>query len=91
MAIFIALVFVALLYLLDGVALYFLWGWYLVPLGIPSITLGHAIGIGVIVGFMTGQHIPRNGEDDQRDMMIHIIFSPLFALLVGGLVHVLFM
>lgn len=31
-----------------------LWGWFLVPLGLPAITIAHAIGIDALVTFWVG-------------------------------------
>ena len=35
----------------DGWALWVLWGWFVVPLGVQQISLVHAMGLDLIVGF----------------------------------------
>ena len=45
-------------YLLNGLALKMLWGWFMVPtFGLPTLSLAQAIGVGIMVGFLTHQYI----------------------------------
>ncbi len=82
---FIAMVVVA--YLLNGVALKLLWGWFMVPtLGLPVISLVQAIGIGIVIGFLTQQHIPRD-EDAKKELLFFEVLSPVLAIAVGWIVH----
>ncbi len=79
--------FIAGLYLLNGVVLKVLWGWFLIPtLNFPPISLAQAIGIGIIAGFLTNQYIPRKKDEKIKAMIIEVI-SPPIALLVGWIVH----
>lgn len=80
-----ALIIVA--YLLDGLALKMLWGWFLVPVfGLPTISLTQAIGVGIVIGFLTQQHIPRD-EKQRREMFIYTVIAPVTAVAVGWVVH----
>ncbi|MEK9171051.1 MAG: hypothetical protein AAB789_01925 [Patescibacteria group bacterium] len=81
----IALMIVA--YLLNGVALKLLWGWFMVPtLGLPVISLVQAIGIGIVIGFLTQQHIPRD-EDAKKELLVFEVLTPVLAIAVGWIVH----
>jgi hypothetical protein len=81
----IALVIVA--YLLNGVALKLLWGWFMVPtLSLPAISLVQAIGIGIVIDFLTQQHIPRD-EDERKELLVHEVLAPVLAIAVGWVVH----
>lgn len=52
---FIAICTGALVAVFRGFALSVLWGWFVMPLGVDSIEIPHAIGLSVIVGlFMSG-------------------------------------
>ena len=51
---------IALFYLLllplaiyRGWALSILWGWFMAPLGLPSLTMVQCIGIALVIGFLT--------------------------------------
>ena len=81
----IALMIVA--YLLNGVALKLLWGWFMVPtLGLPVISLVQAIGIGIVIGFLTQQHIPRDKEQ-KKELLVFEVLTPVLAIAVGWIVH----
>ena len=81
----IALMIVA--YLLNGVALKLLWGWFMVPtLGLPVISLVQAIGIGIVIGFLTQQHIPRD-EDEKKELLVFEVLTPVLAIAIGWIVH----
>jgi len=71
----------------GGFVLMRLWAWHIVPVfGLPSLTLGHAIGVDLVVVLLRGIH--SNKKDDDRSastaaftsLFVHAIF-----LLVGWL------
>ncbi len=73
--------------LLNGVALKLLWGWFMVPtLGLPVISLVQAIGIGITVGLLTLQHIPRD-EDEKKEMFASGVLNPMIFIAVGWVVQ----
>lgn len=47
--------------LLSGWVTMLLWGWFITPLGAPTIGLWHAVGLNIIVGFM---HTTTNNNSD---------------------------
>ncbi len=79
--------FMVAAYLLNGAALMLLWGWFMVStFGLPVISLVQAIGIGIIIGFLTQQHIPRD-EDMKKELLLYEIILPVFATATGWIVH----
>ena len=40
-------------YAFSAFVLWLNWGWFLVPLGVPSLTIAHAAGVGVVSGVLT--------------------------------------
>ena len=44
----------------GGWVMTYLWKWFIVPLGVPPITLFHALGINLMAGYLTFHY---SGED----------------------------
>ena len=77
-----------LVYLLHGAALYHLWGWFLVPLGLPAVSVPWGIGIGLVVSYLTHHEIPKKGEETETvALWTSAFFRPLLALAVGWFIH----
>jgi len=87
---FIALIVVSAT--MNGWALSILWEWYLVPIfDIPKISIPSAIGIALIVGYLTHQQQDVDTEDySPAEVMTRAIIiaftKPLLALLFGWVV-----
>jgi len=82
-------------YVLNGWVLSILWRWYIAPLGLPAITIPSAIGVSLVVGFLTVRgsskdHTDdRSSEDKLRDCFTNLaaaIVHPLLVLLIGWIV-----
>jgi len=77
--------------LLDGLVLSVMWGWFLVPLGLPPIGLAMAIGIGAIVSLVTSTHVhkSRKGEeiDELVESLINAVLKLVILLVVGWIAH----
>ena len=77
-----------------GYVLTILWGWFVVPtFGMSPLALVPAIGLSVVVGYLTHQYTPKavKPEDDGKwdetvRAISHILRQPVFALLVGWVV-----
>ncbi len=81
-----AIVAAAVIY--NGWALAILWGWFLVPLGAPKITIPLAIGVSLIYSFFTSDLKKESFEDD--DWVISVVKAigfPLLFLAFGSIVH----
>lgn len=74
---------VMLLMLYQGFILKLLWLWYVVPaFGFAPLKLVVAIGLGMIVGLLTLQHIPRSEEDQVRAFLFEL-YTPSLILVFG--------
>jgi hypothetical protein len=79
--------------ILNGWVLSILWGWFFVPtLGLPDITIVQAIGIALVVGYLTYQDIDTMPEDKSwqeklgEAMILSIIRSGI-VLFFGWILH----
>jgi len=76
----------------SGYALSLLWGWFMVPLfGLPALTINSAIGIGMIVSYMSKNGSTTNDDTSFTDKLIKAFAEaaakPLFAIAFGWTVH----
>lgn len=72
----------------NGFVLTELWAWFAAPLGAPTLTLGPAIGLNLLITFLIVQ-TPEQ-EPDKGYMTRAISFAitePAIALLVGWIIH----
>lgn len=82
-------VFLAVAYLLYGWALHLLWLWFVVPIfGLPVISIGQAIGISMIVSFLTEQYIPKPKETKNTvgADVIGFFLKPVVTVLIALLI-----
>jgi hypothetical protein len=70
-----------------------LWGWFLVPMGAPAITLSQAVGMDMIATlFGTGSARKFPGEDDDEHskyLLRRLALAPFLALVVGWIFYFL--
>jgi len=74
-----------LLFILSGYILSLLWTWFIAPLGVPEISVVQAIGIYVLVTFLTNKKPVSLAELDNTllEHLSHIVV----AFIVGYCVH----
>lgn len=73
--------------IVRGFVLSILWGWFLVPLGVPAVGVAGAIGVALVIGMLT-EHL--KNQDSTEDVGVQItvsLLSPFFILLLGYIVH----
>src|SRR5690606_38361726 len=77
-----------------GFVLSVLWGWFIVPVfEIPDISILQAIGLSMVVGFLTYQHIESDKKSDRSltesviYMLMLAIIRPAIVLFIGYIVH----
>lgn len=84
------------LYMLNGWVLSILWKWFIVPFGAPNISIPVAIGIAIVIGFLTKQTESKHCVDDRPketrtiDAVAQIfaaILYPFVALGIGWIVQ----
>ena len=78
--IFAATVIVASVYF--GWAVSLLWGWFLVPLGLPKISLIHAVGLMQLANVVLR---PIHGSTG-KDFWVGLLVGPAFAVLIGFII-----
>lgn len=80
----------------HGFALSVLWKWFMVPaFGLPELPIPTAIGVALVVTYLTYQHIDCENERDKEKSLakkivmwvVLTILRPSFALLVGWIVQ----
>lgn len=60
-----------------------LWGWFVVPLGVKSVTMAHAYGLSTVVTvFMSMRGLQGN---DSGQVLVGGIMLNIFALIFGGI------
>lgn len=62
-----------------------LWGWFIVPLGVKSLSIAHAYGFTLVTGLiLSNRGIKENkGKDDWVSSIITWLLLPLAALFFG--------
>lgn len=76
----------------SGYILIVLWDWFLVPLKIMSLNMHSAVGISLIVMYLTWQSHPNKEENpDVIEFLItaavYAVIKPLFVLVLGFAAH----
>ena len=74
---------------LEGLVLSYLWEWFVVPLGMKPVSILHAIGICVLLDFITYHYYDyKKSEEVGLAMSLsYILIRPAVALTVGAAVH----
>jgi hypothetical protein len=76
----------------NGYVLTILWGWFIAPtFGLPALSLATAIGLALVVSYLTHQYLPKCAEEgDTWDKLgrafWHMLMRPAFSLLIGWVV-----
>lgn len=69
----------------GGFALSVLWGWFIVPLGLPPIGIAMAAGLMLTVSFIRSKCRDDDG-DKNYERIIHGFAAPVFALAFGWII-----
>jgi len=75
----------------SGYALSVLWGWFIVPtFDIPAISIPTAIGIALVIGFVSKSDQTTDGSksfaDSLGELVVKAFLKPSIALLIGWVV-----
>ena len=62
-----------------------LWGWFIVPLGVKSLSIAHAYGFTLVTGLiLSNRGVKENkGKDDWVSSIVTWLLLPLVALFFG--------
>ncbi len=94
-ALVIAIVASVPLYLWNGFVLKTIWNWFVPDIfeGAPTLDIAEAIGIGLVLTFVTYRRIPSNKEESLLEGVLlgvfHELTNGVMTLLGGLIVHVL--
>lgn len=76
---------------LDGLVLKVMWGWFLVPLGLPPIGIAMAIGIGGIISLVSYTPVRKSEKGreltDLAESLINSLIKMAILLAVGWIAH----
>lgn len=83
------------LFALNGYVITKLWAWFIVPLfGLPLLNIPQAIGLDLVVTFLTFHQTVYNPEPQDKKEKIQRaaqhVARPIFILLTGYIVHTYF-
>ena len=73
----------------SGFTIMTMWEWYFVPLGLPEITIAHAIGIDILVTYLTttDTKYDTGNKNDNLKRLVYIASYSLSILLMGWICH----
>lgn len=80
---------IAVSVIINGYVLSILWAWFLVSLGLPALSVAHAIGVGMCVTWLTYTHKTSTEEDKSKaleGLFTVMILRPLIFLGIGYIV-----
>jgi hypothetical protein len=83
--------FVGLGIFINAITFNLLWLWFMVPLGLMPIGIGHSYGLMLIVGFLRGTKAESKGEKEWQIQLAEAILLPVIALVLGFIVKTFFM
>jgi len=74
-------------WLLNGIAIKLIWGWFIVPvLGLSMISLPVSIVNGFLIGILIRMHQSwSNTEEEARQRIIHDILRPIIITIISYL------
>jgi hypothetical protein len=82
---FTAVLLAPLILAFDGYVVWKLWGWFVVPLGVPSLAWRQAVGLSTLCGLLTHQY-RKPSDNEWAALIAHGVVAPLTALSIGYLV-----
>jgi hypothetical protein len=68
--------------MLSAFVLGTLWGWFLVPLGLPAISYVHAYGLSIVVTYLQGVK-DRNNNTTAKELLVSSVSLSVGALIFG--------
>lgn len=77
---FLYLIFIGVL---TGIVFSSLWGWFVVPLGFPQISIPHAVGLTMIVSLLRWDSVNKNKPDSLTEA-VSMPVAGLGSAWIGG-------
>ena len=81
--------FLAVSLFLEGIVLYYLWEWFVVPLGMPQLKFWHALGLGLLVHYLTYHYydFKKNDEAGIYEPFCYLFIRPVATLGLGWCIN----
>lgn len=80
------LILTAVVLVIAGLIFSVLWGWFVVPLGVPAINVAHGIGLAVLLGFLRIDIKPKP-EYGVKTAVLSRILTILLPFAVAFIAH----
>lgn len=78
--------FMVFYYIYIGWCLSTIWNWFIVPIGVKSLTIPWAIGVSLCFQLLAGAKIiPKNKAD--KEIIYYMVFNPILTVLLGWVIH----
>jgi len=74
--------YMALVYFLHAWVVCSLWGWFVVPFGLPALTYYHAVGISLLVGVLSDNGI-KAINPDKLFVFLYPLINPFILYFFG--------
>lgn len=74
---------------LEGLVLSYLWEWFVVPLGMKPVSILHAIGLCVLLDFITYHYYDykKSEEVGLTSSLSYVIIRPVVAIVIGAAIR----
>lgn len=69
----------------NGWVLSIMWKWFIMPFGLPSISIAEAIGLSLIFSFLKGGYTTQS-DKKEKESVAYIVIRGLFLSFMPGLV-----
>lgn len=80
------LMLLPLFILWRGFALSVLWKWFIVPLGVPALSVPMACGLLVVVGVLTHKTRRADHMPEEHDQLLVALIMPPMMLFIGWII-----
>lgn len=75
--------------ILRGIVLQALWGWFVAEtFNIVELTLAQAIGLSLVVSFLTYQYDARNADENDRGAVESLVLALMVSLMLNGFAYI---
>jgi len=74
-------------FVISGFVISIMWEWFVVPLGVKSIGIAHAIGLSSLVGLMTADTTRKSERRHTGEIILLRLLVWAIVLLVGYIAH----
>ncbi len=75
---------------IHGFVIKMMWGWFLTPLGLPALSIVHAVGLGLLFKYLTWQH-SKNDKEEDASISLKLITAIIYPFLILGLGYITYL